>query len=333
MSEKKDNQKKSNTTGILIIITCLLSLLYALSFVKSCASSNKRQKIKTALVNQKYRDNINSIILQDSTGSIELTNKEGLGFWTIKKLTEEDNSESNLIISLPASSERIKKFLEELIKVRNLYKISDKININSSLGLTNGSEFHVRYTYTSPDSASESFRELIFGNQDFSLSSRYLMTGENTQVYEIDSSLDTFLTSSLQNWAEPFIISQLVLGKIAAEDIQRTQVHFLGERQSHTVSDLQKLLDLRHGGLAEEQELFFLSPEHAENPLAEIILELGNKNEIELQIYKSSNENEFIVIVYYKKARANTQKDTETFYYSASKISSWTYNKIKEITL
>ena len=321
MSEKKDNPKKINTNGILIIITCLLALLYALSFVKSCASADNREKIKSALVNQKYRESISGITLEDSTGSLEITKEED--FWIIKKLNKEAENPSEKKFSLPASSERINNLLDELTKVRNLYKISDKINKNSSLGLTNGTEFHIRYTYSSPDTASETFRELIFGNQDFSLSSRYLMTGESTQVYEIDTSLDTYLTASVQNWTEPYIISQQVLGKITSEDIQRTQVQFLSDRQAHSVSDLKKLLDLRHGGLAEVQ---------TEIPEAVINLELGNKNEIELQIYKS-NENEFVVIVYYKKAKANAQNGTETVYVSASKISSWTYNKIKEITL
>ena len=292
MLKDKNSAKISRNSKILIGLTAFLTILYFLSFTKSCSSSDKREKVKTALVNQKYKDSISSFEFQDAGGSLTIVNKGS--FWAIC------DTEGNSVI--PASSERIENLIENLITIRNLYKISDKINKNSTFGLTNGTEFHLRY-YTD-----DNFHELVFGNQDFSLSSRYIMTEKSTQVYEIDSSLDTYLSTSIQNWAEPFIISQQVLGKIKPEDIQRSPV-----------SDVQKLLDLRHGGLPDQE---------AENLLNQITLELGNKNEIELQIFQSSKENEYIVVTQYI-----TQKGAQPFFTSKSKISSWTYNKIKEITL
>ena len=203
MLKSKNKAKSDKILQILTVLTVLLSCLYVISFTRSFSSADKREKVKTALVNQKYKDSINSILLQDTSGCIELSLDQG--FWNIRSLTQETSS-------LPASKERVNNLLEELIKVRNLYKISDKINKNSSLGLTNGTEFHIRYTYNSENSDKGSFRELIFGNQDFSLSSRYMMTEKSTAVYEIDSSLDTFLTTSIQNWTEPFIISNTTDG-------------------------------------------------------------------------------------------------------------------------
>ena len=282
---------------ILIVITAILTALYVLSFTRSCTSKDSREKVKTALVNQKYKDSITSIELSDSTGSLIL--KYNGSFWTVG--------------NLPASTERIQKFIENLINVRNLYKISDEITDKSSFGLTTGTEFHLRY-YTG-----DSFHELIFGNQDFSLSSRYLMTEKSTQVYEIDTLLDTYLTTSIQNLAEPYLISQTVLGKIKTQAVQRTQI-----------KDVQKLLELRHGGVPDETELLNILNNSAdsENPDTAITLELGNKNEIELKIYKTTNENEFIVRTDYKK-----QNGESSVYTAYSKISAWTYNKIKEITL
>ena len=134
MLEDKNNTKFSKNSKILITVAAILTITYLLSFTKSCSSSDKREKVKTALVNQKYKENIKSIILQDSTGSIELT-KHG-DFWI-----------AGNTLYLPASTERVTNLINELIKVRNLYKISDKINKNSSLGLTNSTEFHIKYTY------------------------------------------------------------------------------------------------------------------------------------------------------------------------------------------
>ena len=308
MSEKKNN--------ILIIITAALTVLYALSFVKSCTSKDNREKVKTALINPKYKENISRIELSDATGNLELINQNN--FWIVKTAAPDGSSIQNNELSLPVSKERLENFLTNLITIRNLYKISDKINNNSSLGLTTGTEFHIRYYYN------DTFRELIFGNQDFSLSCRYLMTGESTQVYETDGSLDTYLTTQIQSWAEPLIISQLVSGKITAQDVQRTQV--FSQNHSSTITDIQKLLDLRHGGLPSADEL--LSAKNSSIPDTTITLELGNKNEIEVKIYQTKSENEYIVLTAYK-----TQKTDLPYYTSTSKISSWTYNKIKEITL
>ena len=252
---------------ILIGLTAFLAVIYFLSFTKSCSSADKRENVKTALLNQKYKDSISSFEFQDASGKLTIINKGS--FWAIC------DSEGNEI--LPASSERLENLINNLTTIRNLYKISDKINQNSTFGLTNGTEFHLRY-YTE-----NGFHELIFGNQDFSLSSRYMMTEKSTQVYEIDSSLDSYLSSSIQNWSEPTIISQLVLGKIKAEDVQRSPV-----------SDVQKLLDLRHCGAVTEDT------QNLSQPLIQFTLELGNKNEIELEIYNSAKENEYVVVTEYK---------------------------------
>jgi len=305
MLNAKNSSNFTKNTKILIGLTAFLSLLYLMSFTKSCTSKDSRERVKTSLVNPKYKDSITSFELEDAAGSLTI-NYNGQ-FWTAG--------------SLPASPERIQNLLEDLTIIRNLYKISDKISQKSTFGLTNGTEFHLRYN------TEDSFHELIFGNQDFSLSSRYLMTEKNTQVYEIDNTLDKYLSTSLQSWAEPFIISQVVLGKITADDIQRTQVINHEENHISSVSDLQKLLDLRHGGYPNftPDELNEVT---SEKPQITITLELGNKNEIEIQLYKSKNENDFIVLTEYK-----SQKDTRPVFTSASKISSWTYNKIKENTL
>ena len=307
----KNRPKITSFNKILIVFAAFLTILYFLSFIKSCTSSDRREKIKSALVNQKYVNDITSFELTDATGSITIK-KENENFWSVSSSETPD-------ISLAANTERITNLLNNLTAIRNLYKISDKITQNSTFGLTSGTEFHLRY------STKDSFHELIFGNQDFSLSSRYMMTEKSTQVYEIDSSLDNFLTTSIQSWAEPYIISQTVFGKITPQDIQRTTV----ENQNHlsSISDSQKLLDLRHGGIPSQEEVLEII-QNNQTPESTITLELGNKKEIELKIYPTKNESEFILITEYKP-----EKDRNPLFTSSSKISSWTYNKIKENAL
>ena len=275
MLKSKNRVNFTKNPNLLIVLTAILTILFLLSFTKSCSSSDKREKVKTALVNQKYKDSINKFELSDSSATIELTKHDN--FWTIN--------------SIPASSERIEKFINELITIRNLYKISDKISANSTFGLTNGTEFHLRYF------TNEGFHELVFGNQDYSLTSRYMMSEKSTQVYEIDDSLDIYLTTSIQSWAEPYLISREIFNSIDIQNISVIYQDSNGQTKKGLISDSQKLLGLRHGEIPSESEFI----------LSEI-------------------QNPFIVKSDYYKASSR-------IFTGYSKISSWTYNKIKEMIL
>lgn len=161
------------------------------------------------------------------------------------------------------------------------------------------------------------------------------MSGKSTAIYEISNFLDNYLTTSVQFWCDSSLISQNVFGKIQVSDIQKSYVIF--DDKMHIFSDLQKLLDLRHGGFIsniqsnhDEQ-----NPENAykndhQNKEYEskmtIFLELGNKNQITLNLFQLK-ENSFVSV---ESVYENSVG--EKFVYN-SQISLWTYNKIKEITL
>ena len=323
MLNGKNSSKFNKKSNLLIALTAFLAILYFLSFTRSCSQQqqDKREKVKTALVNQKYKDSINYITLQDATGSLELHNYNG--FWTLQRLSDYVSSQVTEPASIPVSPERINSFLDELIKVRNLYKISDKITKNSSLGLSNGTEFHIGYAVSGSE-GKDSFRELIFGNQDFSLTSRYMMTGENPQVYEIDDSLDAYLTTSIQSWAEPYIISHTAADTKDIQSITIFKSDSNGTIKSARIADSSKLLDLRHGGLPSLSEYETLE---TKSVLCKIQIENGDKTSEELTIYDSDNQNEtsYIVKVLYKNATGNTS------YTSCSKISGWTFNRILDL--
>lgn len=295
-------RKISKQDKILYAITTVLFVLFILSFTKTGSSADKRETIKTALVNPKYENSISKFELSDDKTSITLTKQKD--YWVI---TQDNNT-----YQLPVSGEKVNRFIKSLTTVQNMYKLSDKINKNSAFGLTDNSTFHLKYYFEN------GFHQLYFGNQDFSMNYRYLMTDKNTIIYEIDSSIDSFLSTSVQNWSEPFIISQEVFGKLSEKDIQRA--FFINDNKTSSFTDISKLLDLRHGGIPEQQKLV--------NADSKIILELGNKNEIELNIFETVPESEYTVKAVYKSY--NSKVADQIFY---SKISLWTYNKIKEITL
>lgn len=341
----------------------VLTFAYFFSFCN--ANKDKREKIQTALINPNYKEKIEFFEFYDGENQkISLVKNDD--FWEIQK------KYGNFTQKMPANSQKIKKFLNESAKVVNMYKISDSYEENEAFMILKPGFIRLKYGFE------DNYYEIFFGNKDFSLSSRYFATGKSTSVYEISDYLENFLTVSAQFWADPLLISSEIFGKIGVSDIQRNYAKIDGKFSA--ISDLQKLLDLRHGGffdvenkIGENSEIFQLLNENEKSnlktegetnsraesknqhtstqtseyenlrdnqksefetelklkfqaELSEIFLELGNKNSIKLEFFKESENSQIAVKSSYSAA------DKRNFVFN-SKISLWTYNKIKEITL
>ena len=294
----------------LIAAAILLLCLYLLSFFKP--SNASRKAFKTALLNPKYKNEVTAFQFTKKNDSVFLEKIND--FWFVK------NSEKSTNM-LPADSFLIENLINELIKVRKLYKISDQIPKNSNFGFEKDSCFYIKCIY------GDSFSEYYFGNQDFSEVFRYFMTGKNTKVYQIDSSFESWFSSMPSFWAEKTIISKKLLNITSSQDIQSIVVN--GRKYTASSSDesfssyAQNLLELRHGGILDisGEELSQLL---TQNPHAEVLIELGNKNRLTLKVYKSPEkdalENEYALLINYENQ--NIQ--------SVCKISGWTLSKLLE---
>lgn len=304
----------------LYIIIVILIFLYVFSFIFQ--RSDKRKSLKSTLINPSYVNEIEYFELFDGDKEKLIFQKNG-NVWEIHK-----NYENN-IQKLPAESTIIKDFFKTASGVVNMYKISDTFTENNSFMILKPGYIQFKYTYK------DKIYEIYFGAQDFSLSSRYVMSGKSTNIYEISNFMDKYLTTSVQFWCDSSLISQNVFGKIQVSDIQKNYVIF--DDKMHIFSDLQKLLDLRHGGFISniQSNQDEQNPENAyknghQNKEYEskmtIFLELGNKNQITLNLFQLK-ENSFVSV---ESVYENSVG--EKFVYN-SQISLWTYNKIKEITL
>lgn len=304
----------------LYIIIVILIFLYVFSFIFQ--RSDKRKSLKSTLINPSYVNEIEYFELFDGDKEKLIFQKNG-NVWEIHK-----NYENN-IQKLPAESTIIKDFFKTASGVVNMYKISDTFTENNSFMILKPGYIQFKYTYK------DKIYEIYFGAQDFSLSSRFVMSGKSTDIYEISNFMDKYLTTSVQFWCDSSLISQNVFGKIQVSDIQKNYVIF--DDKMHIFSDLQKLLDLRHGGFISniQSNKDEQNPENAykndhQNKEYEskmtIFLELGNKNQITLNLFQLK-ENSFVSV---ESVYENSVG--EKFVYN-SQISLWTYNKIKEITL
>lgn len=311
---------KNKKIIFLYALVLFLSALYLLSFIKK---TDRRKAVNTALVNSKYIDSIYRIELSDSQDSLELKKNNGIWFAG----------------DFPADSERIKSFLDNLTKIRTLYKLQEFNQKghsaksgeaeNNSYGFDEKNRFTLRYFYNDSD-----FSELIFGKNDFSQTSRYMMTSKSTAVYEVDNSLEAYLTLSRQIWCEPYLISHIIPGKLDSDMIMKIKINYENQeiikdsRSENWKENASKLLDLRHGGFSESDR----NSQNINNESMILSLELGNKNSIKMTIspddaLTSENARQYQVSTEYYLNSSNQ------FFTCNSKISLWTYNKIKEIML
>ena len=303
---------KLSKNFILGFINLFLLILFFVSFNSRFTNKDTSEIIKTELINEK---NVNSITkIQFSQGNKKLFLIKNDDFWILKT---DENSKN----AMPGDSVKIEKFITDFASLRDIKKLSNKISEKNNYGFDDINSFKIRYFIDD-----DNFSDLIFGGQDFSLSSRYLMVSNKATVFELDDSLDSYLDLSIQQWSEPTIISKNVLGNVDETDIQSITITENGTNfiyTKNTTDDFftkaNKLLELRHGGLGESVS--------SVNSVKDIKIEFGNKEWVTLSFYNSTEEKEYIIVSQYYIEAINKK------YYYTSKISSWTYNRINEIML
>lgn len=315
----------------LFIVICLLLVSYIASFKMKEKKYDKRELYKTELINEKYKDKITSFKITVNKKTLEII-KTG-DFWQARL----ENS-NNFI---PCNQGMVNEFIYDFTTLRSVYKFSDNFDPkNDTFGFFNNSNAcHIQYFLDTDQSF-----EFYFGKQDFSFSSRYFMTPLRPIVYEMDESLDKYLSSSIQVWGDPYMIFRTVLNNPQAKDIQQIYISS-NEVSGNTVYDsdgsvskfniyklldsktpdfeyiADKLLDLRHGG-------FPIQTVEQSNIEFKLKIIFGNKDSCELSFYNSMDtDNDYNIIGEYTLSQLNKK------YKFMSKISAWTYNKVKEMVL
>lgn len=291
----------------IIIVWALVlffTLTYLLSFIKTSSKDN-RKSIKTSLLNPKNIENLCEFEFSDLESSCKIVLNKTLNKWEIK-------SNSQVIY---ADSNKINSLIEELSKISEIYKISNSQN-DSDFGFTNASSAF-SLTYFLEDGKST---QLNFGNHDFSDSYRYLKNSNNSQVYEISSTIDNFLSTSIQYWSDPLIISKEILGKKSYKDVvkytySKNQNIITGDSTNSDFNEyISKLFDLRHSGFANLDKI--------QEKDSTLTIDFGDKSSLEITIFTTEADNEYAIeLEYYDYL-------LEKSYKSWMKISSWTYNKI-----
>lgn len=303
---------KLNKNIFLAILVAILTFTYFLSFTKHFTTHDTSKKIKTQLVNEKYKKAITKFEFTKGDEKLFLIKNDD--FWILK---EDEASKACLAVDL----QKIEKFIEELTSYREIKQLSSALSQKNNYGFYDSNAVTLRY-YTED----ENFYELIFGGQDFSLQTRYFMVSSKTTVFEIDNTFDAYLELNIQTWSDSSIISKNILGDFDFDDVQsikivsKNQQSILSKSNTKDFYDkVSSFLSLRHGGLAQNaaSNQYDLS----------LSFEFGNKRNVTLYFFESVEPGQYIIVSEYFIEIIGKK------YYFTSKISGWTYNKIKEIML
>ncbi len=288
---------------IIYAASAILLLLYFFSFnVFSGNKEHKKHFQDIQLLHEADISTIDQILIQNNTTAILLERQNNM--WLACK----DFNFDNLI---PADTQQLQKLFVNLCSKHKMAKAGNKNNVQA-YGLTQED-----VTVISLYKDGQEYEHLFFGDTDFSQTGRYFTTNELNSVFLFDSSFDNYLSVNTQVWCDPYIISsQLKDSVFNMEDIQNL-----------STDSAQKLLELRHGGFAEQSEIEAVL-NNTTKQLEDIHLQMGDKSTIVLSIYNSIlTDNEYIV-----KTTFISDRTGQSFSYF-TKISLWTYNKLSEITL
>lgn len=295
---------------ILVSIILILAVFYGLTFIVS-GKKNKGEEIQSSLINKKFNGHIKEFEL--SSGDTVLYFVLNNGFWFCTDGTSD---------FIPCENKKISAFFDELMKVRKMKKINNGGKSFASYGFSEEGQFKIKY-----ETDENQFYEIYFGDKDFSGSARYVMSGKNLNVYEINTAFDPFLYTGSSHWSDPFILSRNFESDLSKIKIERILFTDYILNKSETISrsnneeNFYKLTEYRHGGALKNLDV-------KGNLLSEMKIELGDTSLFNLSFYEiMDSENSFAVKVEY---HFSENKNTPALSYSV-KISKWTYNKLKEI--
>lgn len=288
---------------ILYGASAVLLILYLLSFnVLSGNREHKKHYQEIQLLHEADISTIDQILIQNNSTAILLERQNNM--WLACLDFQFENC-------IPADTSALQKLFVNLCSKHKMAKAGNKNQVQA-FGLSQD-----EVTVISLYKDGQEYEHLFFGSSDFSQTGRYFTTNELNSVFLFDSSFDNYLSVNTQVWLDPYIISSQL----------KDSVFNMGDIQNLSTESAQKLLELRHGGFATQAEIQAVE-ENTTKQVNQLHLQMGDKSTIQLMIYNSIlSDNEYIV-----KTTFISDRTGQSFSYY-SKISLWTYNKIKEITL
>ena len=228
--------------------TFLRTLLYAASFVLLCTgiigTALKRggknlKEVQTALLNQKYVQDINTIRLRQNTNDLTLF-KDG-GFWFVRIEGHALRNTSDSASVFPADSRRVDDLIDTFRKVRKMYIISDRGG-SEAFFIHNDAVFTLDFAHTEANKGDyfpvsgaavndKQFDEKVFsslriavpknGTKTLHIASESKAGTKRTRVYACEDDASVFLNYNPSFWADGKLIPDCLRGGKGENDVQK----------------------------------------------------------------------------------------------------------------
>jgi len=261
------------------------------------------------LMNKKYQNIIDEIIIT-AQGKTLILKKNNLKYW--------EGKDNNIVF--PVDSDLVKRFIQLLIKTRNLYTVSYSSKKEKLFNVDEQSAILIQYKINGILST-----KIYFGKKSIDQSRQYFRTDRTISIYEISDDLDPYLTNEIEYWCDPYLIPQNIYGKTELDDIQRIAVitkegniktYLSGSELFNETAE--RLLELRHGKIIQLQTCI--------KEELKLMIERGDGKQITLCFTLKTADT---VLVTYSFKSTTIQMGTITGKYTyCTEISVWTYNQI-----
>ncbi len=295
---------------ILPTLTLFFGIIFFLSF---WPDKNSEKGIKTAILNPKYENQIDSIVLSKNGKELKLFKENNIWKGSVSPSCDKESkdfSEKKEAV-FPVEQKLVKNLIEKLKKVRILYKNSDRLTMLQPFSLDDSSSFLVSYSGKNCPSAS-----IFFGKQDFSKTMIYMRMNEKPSVFKAEDDFSAFLNNDSGFWIDPYIIPRNITEPAKKIEIQKVSFISKGMRKNiipnteKAQASIEKFQELRHGSVYTE-----VLPQKF---IGTLQIESDELSKFSMDFYE---RNEQDIVIFY---------NLDSFYYGTL-VSNWTYSKILEL--
>lgn len=286
---------KNKKLYILPTLTLILAVIFFFSFIPK----QNEKSMQTAILNPKYVEKIDSIILSKNDKELELFKQNNL--WKGKSKE----------IIFPVEQKQIENFIKKLKKIRKVYKISDNITNFQTFSLDENSAFILSYSGKDVPKTT-----LLIGSQDFSKTMIHIRSKDSPSILKTEDDFSVYLHNETRFWLDPYIIPKN-LNSSTNLDIQKVSLILNGKRKTlipnteKSQINIEKFLELRHGSLLNEIQ--------QKNLLCTVEIEETSLGLFSIDFYEYNSQD--VALVYRLDLSWNYQV----------LISNWTYSKILEL--
>lgn len=319
---------------------CLFFTLTSIPGFMMKARQSNISSVKSALLNPKYAAEVNEITLSfPDDGQYHYGNVSDHGNKiTISKSTNLQGRDIWLCslpdgMIFPANTTVISQLIERTSSTISMVEISDSYTSWSALGLSDDTAINMTFSVNRNDGSSQQFSSLFFGYENADSSLIYVRSDRKSNSWRINNTYAAYLSGSVYTWADQALLptgSMLeedpAVSSIIIQSAANTKT-FYNTIDSATFFDdvLHSLLSLRSSEYLSVTDFSLSVPQAV--PVLSITLS-GSEKPYGLTVYEAAFEDGAEYEYYVRNFGIISERESSY----VQKISSWTYEKIQEIT-